>query len=43
VSWPAYRNLAITVLRLTGETSIAAALRHHARQPSRPLHTIMNC
>src|ERR1700691_2602781 len=37
------RNLAITALRLTGETSIAAALRHHARQPGRPLQTIMNC
>ena len=36
-------NLAITVLRLTGETSIAAALRHNARRPSRPLQTIMNC
>jgi predicted transposase YbfD/YdcC len=33
------RNLAIAILRLTGQTSIAAALRHHARQPSRPLHT----
>lgn len=37
------RNLAITILRLTGHTSIAAALRHHARQPSRPLQTIMQC
>jgi predicted transposase YbfD/YdcC len=37
------RNLAITVLRLTGETSIAAALRHNARRPGRPLQTIMNC
>ena len=37
------RNLAITILRLTAETSIAAALRHHARRPSRPLQTIMNC
>jgi predicted transposase YbfD/YdcC len=37
------RNLAITVLRLTGETSIAPALRHNARRPSRPLQTIMNC
>ena len=37
------RNLAIAILRLTGETSIAAALRHHARRPSRPLQTIMNC
>jgi hypothetical protein len=27
------RNLVITTLRLTGETSIAAALRHHARRP----------
>jgi predicted transposase YbfD/YdcC len=37
------RNQAIAILRLTGETSIAAALRHHARRPSRPLQTIMNC
>jgi predicted transposase YbfD/YdcC len=34
------RNLAITILRLAGATSIAAALRHHSRRPSRPLHTI---
>jgi predicted transposase YbfD/YdcC len=37
------RNLAITVLRLTGETSIAAALRYNARRPNRPLQTITNC
>jgi predicted transposase YbfD/YdcC len=37
------RNLAITILRLSGATSIAAALRYHARQPSRPLRTIMRC
>jgi hypothetical protein len=37
------RNLAITILRLTGTTNIAAALRHHARQPHRPLQTIMTC
>jgi predicted transposase YbfD/YdcC len=37
------RNLAITILRLAGAASIAAALRHHARRPSRPLHTIMKC
>ena len=37
------RNLVITILRLTGETNIAAALRHHARAASRPLQTIMNC
>jgi len=37
------RNLAITILRLAGATSIAAALRYHARRPARPLHTIMKC
>ena len=37
------RNLAITILRLTGHASIAAALRHHARRPARPLQTIMHC
>jgi predicted transposase YbfD/YdcC len=37
------RNIAITILRLTGHASIAAALRHHARRPERPLRTIMNC
>ena len=28
------RNLAIAILRLNGQISIAAALRHHARQPA---------
>src|SRR5215469_6705631 len=37
------RNLAITILRLSGATSIAAALRYHARRPARPLRTIMRC
>ena len=37
------RNLVITILRITGTASIAAALRYHARQPSRPLQTIMRC
>jgi len=37
------RNLALTILRLAGYASIAAALRHHARRPDRPLRTIMNC
>ena len=37
------RNLAITIMRLTGEPSIAAALRYHARRPGRPLQTITNC
>jgi hypothetical protein len=37
------RNLVITILRLADTASIAAALRHHARRPSRPLQTIMKC
>jgi len=37
------RNLVITILRLSGTASIAAALRCHARRPSRPLRTIMKC
>ncbi|MCM3885210.1 ISAs1 family transposase [Frankia sp. R82] len=36
------RNLAISILRLSGTTNIAQALRHHARRPERPLTTIMN-
>ena len=39
----ALRNLAITILRLAGATSIAAALRYHARRPGRPLRTITTC
>lgn len=35
----ALRNLAITALRLSGTTNIAASLRHHARDTSRPLAT----
>ncbi|ONH26609.1 DDE transposase family protein [Pseudofrankia asymbiotica] len=35
------RNLAITILRLTGVTNIAQAIRHNARRPERPLETIM--
>jgi predicted transposase YbfD/YdcC len=34
------RNVAITALRLTGVTNIAAGLRHHARRPDRPIQTI---
>jgi len=37
------RNLAITILRLAGHSSIAAALRYHARRPARPLRTITKC
>jgi hypothetical protein len=32
----ALRNLVITILRLAGAANIAAALRYHARRPSRP-------
>jgi predicted transposase YbfD/YdcC len=35
------RNLAISILRLAGATSIAAALRHHSRRPHRPLMTLI--
>lgn len=37
------RNLAITILRLAGHASIAAAMRYQARRPDRPLRMIMNC
>ena len=37
------RNLVISILRLAGAASIAAALRYHARRPGRPLQTIMKC
>ena len=36
----ALRNLTISVIRLAGETNIAAALRRHAVHPSRPLTLI---
>ena len=35
-----FRNLVISVLRLTGATNIAAELRHHARDATRPLVTL---
>jgi predicted transposase YbfD/YdcC len=34
------RNLAISILRLAGKTNIAAALRHNARDFTRPLHLL---
>jgi len=37
------RSTAISVLRLTGETSIAAATRHHARNPHRPVQLLLTC
>jgi hypothetical protein len=36
------RNLAITILRLAGETNIAAALRHHASNPITPFTALLN-
>lgn len=36
------RNLALTILRLTGAANLAAALRHHSRRPSRPLQTLIS-
>jgi len=35
-----FRNLAISILRLTGKTNIAAALRHNARNYTRPLQLL---
>ncbi len=37
------RNTAIGLLRLTGWANIAAALRHHARQPERPVNLLLTC
>lgn len=37
----ALRNLVISLHRLAGATNIAATLRHHARNPTRPLQLIM--
>lgn len=34
------RNTAISLLHLTGATNIAAALRHHARDTTRPIHLL---
>jgi predicted transposase YbfD/YdcC len=36
------RNFALAILRLAGITSIAAALRHHSRRPSRPLQALIS-
>jgi predicted transposase YbfD/YdcC len=35
-------NLAISLLRLHGHTDIAAANRHHARDPQRGLHLLQS-
>ena len=34
------RNLVISLHRLAGATNIAAALRHHSRDASRPLQLV---
>jgi len=36
-----FRNLVISLHRLAGATNIAAALRHHARNATRPLQLLM--
>ena len=36
----ALRSLAISILRLDGHTNIAAANRHHARDPKRTLNLL---
>jgi predicted transposase YbfD/YdcC len=36
------RNLAINLLRLSGATNIAAALRHHARTATNPIKLVLN-
>jgi len=37
------RNTAISLLRLAGWTTIAAALRHHASSPHRPVTLLLTC
>ncbi len=37
------RSTAISLLRLAGWDNIAAALRHHARNPQRPINLLMTC
>ncbi|MGI8576440.1 MAG: ISAs1 family transposase [Nocardioidaceae bacterium] len=37
------RNTPISLLRLTGATNIAAALRHHARHPEDVLTLLLTC
>jgi hypothetical protein len=39
----ALRSLAISVLRVDGHASIAAASRRHARDPQRTLKAASNC
>jgi len=36
------RNLAINLIRLSGATNIAAALRHHARDTNNPITLVLS-
>jgi len=36
-------STAISILRLTGATSIAHATRHHARDTTRPIQLLLTC
>ena len=36
-------SLAVSILRLAGRASIAAAVRYHARRPDQPLQTLLKC
>lgn len=38
-----FRNTAISLLRMTGWTCIAAGLRHHARHPEQTLTCLLTC
>jgi hypothetical protein len=35
------RNLALSILRITGATNIAHAIRHHAWDPLRPVNLLL--
>jgi predicted transposase YbfD/YdcC len=37
------RNTVISLLQITGWTNIAAGLRHHARDPNRPVKLLLTC
>jgi len=37
------RNTAISLLRITGWSNISAGLRHHARDPNRPVTLLLTC
>jgi hypothetical protein len=36
-------NTVVSLLRLTGHTSIAGALRHYGRRPERPVELLLAC